>query len=386
LAAAAVLMTLIAQIPVSADSSGSTASSALWPEFHYGPARVAFNPTETTIGTANVGTLVRGWNRRMPTSLNFILASPVISGKTMYLVGHSLTAVNTATGGIRWSVASPGYTESTPAIDAGTIFVPWSNGDVVAYNATNGAVRWTTNLPSASFSTGPGTPGVKNGMVYITAISAVNQTTLNALDESTGAIRWSVNFTQYLGTPAITSSVLVVGFQGGMVKAFNPLSGAPLWSTSTAGSAQVDMGIQGNVVYIAESCDLIALNASTGAPIFSTVPAGCSGAAFYGPALAYGRVYVATNDGHLYAFDGGTGAIDWTAAITGGGDPSIANGVVYQGFSTLRAFDAASGALLFNTPVGGYSISDVDVTGGHVFIVYGNGKPSGKTYASMYKL
>lgn len=366
--AAAVLSTLMAPAPSSAggsSSSGSSASSAQWPEFRYGPARTAFNPSETTIGTANVGTLVLGWNRRMPPTLQYLLASPVITGSTMYLVERSLVAVSPTSGKVKWSVAGPGYTESTPAIDGKSVFVSWSNGDVVAYDAITHTARWTTNLRSANFTSGPGTPGVRNGIVYVVAIPAENRSVLYALDEITGTIRWSVNFSDYAGTPAITAHVLVLGFRSGLVKAFDPLSGARLWSTSTPAWSG-NLGVQGNVVYIAEACDAVALNASTGALIFSTVLIGCNGSSAYGPALAYGRVYV-NNSGHLYAIDGVTGAVDWTA-ISAGGDPTVANGVVYQAFQNLRAFDATSGAVLFDTPIAGVAINGVQVAGGHVFV------------------
>jgi outer membrane protein assembly factor BamB len=50
------------------------------------------------------------------------------------------------------------------------------------------------------------------------------------------------------------------------------------------------------------------------------------------PAVAYGVVYVGSEDGKLYAFDAATGAPRWSVATRGPvGSPAVANGVVYAG-------------------------------------------------------
>src|ERR1700733_763969 len=69
---------------VAATTSASAGASAQWPQFRYGPSRVGFNPDETTLTTGNVGTVVRGWNTRLPAAFNDLIASPVVSGSTIY--------------------------------------------------------------------------------------------------------------------------------------------------------------------------------------------------------------------------------------------------------------------------------------------------------------
>jgi outer membrane protein assembly factor BamB len=360
----------------------AAATPVQWAQFRYGPARVAFNPHESLIGPNNVGTLVKSWNRLAPMEL---LASPVISGSTMYLISRSLTALDTATGGIRWSVAGPAgsYGGSTPAIDAGEVFVSWSNGDMRAYDAGTGAVLWTTTLPSG---TGPGGPAVKNGAVYVTAYPTSSDVSLYALDEATGAARWHHTYADYheASPPAVTGTVLVQGLGDGMVIGLNPTTGSQLWSVPTPGQFP-GIGIQGSVAYVVESCSVIALHVSDGSSMFSTQLPGCtSGSLAYGPALAYGLVYATTNEHHIYAIDGTTGVVRWMMSVEAGGNPTVANGVVYRVNTALQAYNAATGALLLTIPLRYYTLGDVDICGGHVYITHGGLHNS--TYAERFSL
>ena len=98
-------------------------------------------------------------------------------------------------------------------------------------------------------------------------------------------------------------------------------------------------------------------NVSSLAPLWTAQTAG---SVYSSPAVAYGMVYVGSNDGNLYAFDAMTGATKWMAT-TGAflkSSPAVANGVVYVGSGDghLYAFDAITGATKW-TANAGYSSS-----------------------------
>jgi len=372
-------------------TTASAGPIAQWDQFRYGPARVGYNPDETTLTTSNVGTVVRGWNTSLPSAAKYLLASPVISGSTIFFAAAKLIAVNTSNGHVRWQVSPGGspQTEATPAIDGAGIFVAWSvsgtSSVVQDRNTATGSLVWSRTVSSADFTTGPDTLGVRNGLVYFTVVTAVTNWTLYALDESTGAIAWSDTFTgSYPFTPpALNASVLVIGLNTGAVDAVNPTTGAHLWSVTTP--AAVDgIAIGGTTAYAVEACYVVALSTATGANIFTTTPPGCSATGYYGPAIAYDEVYVGSNDRHLYAINGVTGAITWTAATDSGSDPSVANGVVYRCFDTLQAFNASTGANLLTVTTGGLNLNDVDIVGGRIYLAHGG--PHNSTYVAMYKL
>jgi outer membrane protein assembly factor BamB len=77
------------------------------------------------------------------------------------------------------------------------------------------------------------------------------------------------------------------------------------------------------------------------------------------PAVAGGRVYVATSDGSVHTLDAGNGAPGWTTPLPGpspvqveSASPTVAGGVVYVAtsrYTQLVALDAESGAVLWAT-------------------------------------
>ena len=93
---------------------------------------------------------------------------------------------------------------------------------------------------------------------------------------------------------------------------------------------------------------LCALNASTGAKLWSS-PAGGSS-----PAVANGVVYAGCG-AHVYALNASTGAKLWSYPI-GGYSPAVANGVVYIGTGDGReyALNASTGAKLWGLYNGGF--------------------------------
>lgn len=376
-----------------ATTTASAGPSAQWLQFRYGPSRVGFNPNETTLTTANVGSVVRGWNTRLPAAENDLIASPVLSGSTIYFAGSNLIAVNTANGHVKWQVSPAGaafpQTEATPAIDGNDLFVAWevsgTSGVVQERSAATGSLLWSRTVPSANFTSGPATLGVRNGLVYFTVDTANEQWTLYALAESTGAIAWSDSFTGSFPftPPAVNASVLVIGLSTNSVVAVNPMTGAHLWSAATT-DQMYGIAIGGTTAYVVGACFVDALSTSSGGHIFTTTPAGCTAVEYYPPAIAYGEVYVASSDGHLYAINAATGAITWTAASSGNGAPSVANHVVYRCNETLQAFDASTGTNLLSVAPERGSITDVDIAGGRIYIAHFG--PKSSTYASMYKL
>jgi outer membrane protein assembly factor BamB len=92
--------------------------------------------------------------------------------------------------------------------------------------------------------------------------------------------------------------------------------------------------------------------------------------------VANGVVYIISADGNLYAFNAKTGAIIWNT-ITGNSvtsSPAVANGIVYIGLfnGNLSAFNATTGASLWSAFVGGAAYSSPAVANGIVYIGAGD--------------
>jgi outer membrane protein assembly factor BamB len=140
----------------------------------------------------------------------------------------------------------------------------------------------------------------------------------------------------------------------------------PVGYSIFCGQQDVDFGASPNLFTSSDGRVLVgdlqksgtyhALDAATMTPVWTTrnlaSPAAAGNAA--SPAFDETSIYVAPNDGKVYALDKDTGAIRWTATYPNDGSHyqpvTVANSVVYTlgNFGNVRAYDAATGALLLD--------------------------------------
>ncbi len=177
-------------------------------------------------------------------------------------------------------------------------------------------------------------------------------------------------------SPAVVDGVVYFG-SGDNVYALNASTGAQLWSYATGYWVFSSPAVANGVVYIgSRDFNVYALNASTGAYLWSFATQ------YYvetSPAVANGVVYVTSDDGKLYALNASTGAELWSYT-TGNffeGSPAVANGVVYFGSvdNNVYALNANTGAKLWSYPA--FVISTPAVANGVVYI----GSSDGNLYA-----
>jgi outer membrane protein assembly factor BamB len=165
-------------------------------------------------------------------------------------------------------------------------------------------------------------------------------------------LKWQFPIYVYTSSPAVVNGVVYISSEGNGLDALNASTGAKLWS-DVLGFYYVDSSpaVVNGVVYVGSlDNNVYALNASTGAKLWSYATGGQVESS---PAVANGVVYVGSDDDHLYALNASTGAKLWSFA-GGGGTPAVANGVVYVGCSDgLCALNASTGAKLWSNAHGG---------------------------------
>jgi len=153
---------------------------------------------------------------------------------------------------------------------------------------------------------------------------------------------------QRLGTaPVVADNRLVVVDTDAVVTAFNAETGAKLWSTAI-GSTGKDFknslfgggaGIDGDVVYATSGVgDVAALNAKDGSVIWKVKPTGPLRGA---PTIAFGGVYVITQDNQIIALNAANGAVLWQAtaslesgSVFGAASPAAGEATIVAGFSS----------------------------------------------------
>ena len=161
------------------------------------------------------------------------------------------------------------------------------------------------------------------------------------------SIAGSTNKQRIAASPVIADNRLFVVDTDAVVTAFAADTGAKLWSASI-GSTGKDFkaslfgggaGVDGNVVYATSGVgDVAALNVADGSVIWKVKPAGPLRGA---PTIAFGGVYVISQDNQIFALNAANGAVQWQAtasmeagSVFGAASPAAGQGTIVAGFSS----------------------------------------------------
>ena len=148
-----------------------------------------------------------------------VLSSPTIAGRIVY-VGSTegwFWALNASTGAVVWRQFG-GVSYTSPAVAHGLVYLgAWdgSGGEVSAYEASSGTLKWTFRTGVAVESS----PAVANGVLYVGARDG----TFYALGAATGKMLWSYTIGAYVdSSPAVANGIVYVGADDGKLYAFGP--------------------------------------------------------------------------------------------------------------------------------------------------------------------
>jgi len=176
----------------------------------------------------------------------FTLSAPAQSAPTaaagkVFVVSATnvLHAVNQADGSEAWQY--PGIPESasvlsaaSPAVAGGTVVVPYSSGEVIAFDAGSGTPKWadaiirsTRTLAVSGLTDVAASPVIYDGVVYATGVSGRTI----AVRLANGQRLWEQSIGS-ASTPAVSGNALfLVDLQDNMV-ALNRTDGTVFWRTA----------------------------------------------------------------------------------------------------------------------------------------------------------
>ncbi len=282
-----------------------------------------------------------------------IIGTPAIANSTVYVSSKNgyVYALDEQTGSVNWRIANDNLTPvtSSPVIANGKLF--WGTflspsagyAEVLAVNPQTGAVIWRNTSISDYVE---GSLAVNNGRVFL-GIGALNNAQVLALNESTGSQIWSYNTglaVTITGSPAVAYGRVYVPLDGTRFLALDETTGFLDWSFTT-GSNSTTAAIHNGVLYFgAGNRNIYAVNASTGATIWTRTT---GGAVTSSPALSLGstELFVGSNDRYLYALNLITGAVAWRFLAGGqiSSSPAVADNRVFFGSKdhTVYALGAA---------------------------------------------
>ncbi len=367
---------LVSGVPLGFYGSSALAVSVDWQQSYNNSGRTGQNRHETILSAANAAGLQLEWARSFAGEVRaFVLNDHYVIARVPSDDGQNLDLwyINYATGEMAWRVdTGPDVAGANGTLATGDklIFsecglvdaVGYKYSGICAYRKRDGRKAWQFSNPcNCTPEANVVTPLVylSNGVVifgyfnggtggkeYVLAARAATGQILGAYQ--TGGIG-------SLGNAPITGGTEKVFFDcGGNVCAVDHRNGNFLWKSNVGAPIGAFSADRNGRLY-ATLCNgpagLIALDAVTGAPLWSYGGSGCSQAP---AAVAGNRVYFAAADGNVRALDVGTGAEIWSAAPGTASSASLANGVMYveglSGAPAASAYDATTGALLWSSP------------------------------------
>src|SRR5690606_21534210 len=211
-----------------------------------------------------------------------------------------------------------------PAVQNGTVYVAARNNIGWAVRASDGKVLWqSSGTPSNAGVMGVSAPAVQGGTVVFPFTSGQ----LLGVDTDSGETLWSAQVAgtrrgraiatirDLTGDPVISGGAVYGGTSSGRIDAVDMATGMRNWTSRDGANGPVVVA-GGSVFAVNDQAELIRLDAATGGLIWRVplpyytderVKKQDRIYASYGPILAGGRLFVASTDGVLRAFDPASG-------------------------------------------------------------------------------
>ncbi len=286
----------------------------------------------------------------------------VEAGRVYATTGYGETvALNAADGAVIWRQRLAASPSGAPAVSGKLVFVLGDDGGAWALDAASGRIVWTTSgaaTASAFHFDGGASPAVDGGTVILPFTSGA----LVAADTGTGSGQWTAeisgtrigrayaNSGDVTGDPVLSGGIMYVGTQGGRTGAFSTANGQRLWSVGE-GALNPPLVVGGSVFVVNDEGRLVRLDARDGAAIWAvelpyftqTKPRKYKAiTASFGPVLAGGHVITVSSDGYLRAFNPTDGSLAAEVPLPGGAasPPALAQGLLFvvNGSGQLLAF------------------------------------------------
>ncbi|MCW2978797.1 MAG: PQQ-binding-like beta-propeller repeat protein [Solirubrobacterales bacterium] len=281
---------------------------------------------------------------------------------------------------VLWHINTHALIEFPPAIFGGVAYLVNKYGNVYAIRLSDKKILWRRivrkRLHGAPIDvTGP---AYSAGRVFVAEIGGA----LIALNAKTGKVDWKRNLNAHLeSSPLIVGKTLYIGTDSSQVLAIDTTDGHEIWEYKAGASIKASPSFHEGLIYVGNyQAGMLALTAKSGKLVWQTntstqAPFGKGG--FYSsPAIAFGHVYAARDDGVVFAFSRKTGKIAWSFPTGGAvyGSPAVAKvpgtpPTVYIGSENGRLFalDARDGKERWHQDVGGPIPGTASVIGNTVF-------------------
>ena len=259
-----------------------------------------------------------------------------------------LVALDASSGAVVWRQRFEAPVAGAPAVAGGKVFAVARDGSAWAVGAADGKVAWQMSGSAAQAGVADGSaPAVAGDTVIFPFASGQ----IAAAVVADGLPKWAgfvagkrlgrayASYSDLTGAPVVAGGTIYAGSTAGRLSATDLETGSTLWSVQDGAADPVVMA-GGSLFLVNDEDQLLRLNAATGEevwrvdlPYFTKDKDKRRRAihAHYGPVLAGGRLITASSDGLLRAFDPASGKLVGSAEIKGGAasGPVVSGGTLY---------------------------------------------------------
>jgi outer membrane protein assembly factor BamB len=244
-----------------------------------------------------------------------------------------------------WTFHGRALLEFPPAVAYGRVYLATFDGRFYALDARTGRVRWRRRAGRCGWAS----PAVAAHVVYASFIGSAechhprSGGEVDAFAAASGALRWRRELGPTESSPLVVGSAVIVGDWDGAVWALDARNGRTRWRVRLDGAVKGSVARSGRRLFIGTyGGSVYALSARTGAVLWRS---GGHGRFYSSPAVAYGRVFIGSLDDGIYALGEATGDVLWTRP-TGGyvyASPAVADGLVLVGSYDHRFYAVSVG-------------------------------------------
>ncbi|MFC1853664.1 thrombospondin type 3 repeat-containing protein [candidate division CSSED10-310 bacterium] len=249
----------------------------------------------------------------------------VVDGKVYFSVygpDYGTYCLDAETGSLIWRVNIGTY--ASPIVAEGKLYTK-TNNRIYCLDAQTGTYLWENN----SFSGLRNSFSMNNGKLYM--IQSSDGLFLHCVEAATGTVLWSVTLDESGGAnyPVIVDGKIYLSFNN-QVACLNENDGSVVWNFGPTGGYLTTPVVAYGKVYFKDQLGLYCLDAATGVslwdpPIYVYVSPGLI--------VADNKVYLGTQvtgDHSLKCFDAETGALHFSSSLNHYGfAPAVADGKVY---------------------------------------------------------
>ncbi|MFO7551389.1 MAG: outer membrane protein assembly factor BamB [Haliea sp.] len=310
---------------------------------------------------------------------------PVIGGERIYAASSDgeVQALDRGNGRRVWSRDLEMPVSGGVGLYGDSLFLGGSDGFVLRLDAATGATRWTARVTGEVLA-----PPQGNGRVVV---AQTYDGKLHGLDFESGERLWTYDSNMPVltirgtSTPLFRDNLVVAGFANGRVVGFSAATGAVEWEARVAipqGRSEIErivdvdgtMVLVGNELFAASyQGNIVAIDASSGRKIWERPLSSVSGVS-----QGFGNVYVADEDGTVFAFHRNGQGQRWSQdalAWRGLGRPVTVSSYVavpdFEGY--VHILSQVDGSFVGRFRADRKGVSADMLNDGNVLYVYGDG-------------